>query len=145
AFERTWQAALTVPELHAESIVAQAARTSGLLTDAALAGPWDLVDRSGGGHDWSAAGTPSSTMGPLQSSTQSVVVTVDGLVSNGVTFAVRLPPQILSISPSSGAVGSVVTIQGVHFGATQGGSTVAFDGSAASGVVTRWSDTSIEF
>jgi hypothetical protein len=50
-------------------------------------------------------------------------------------------PSISSMSPNSGAVGAAVTITGANFGATQGGSTVTFDGTAAS--VTTWSSTQI--
>ncbi len=51
------------------------------------------------------------------------------------------PPSITSLSPTSGAVGTSVTISGAHFGATQGTSTVTFNGTAAT--PSSWSDTSI--
>ena len=50
-------------------------------------------------------------------------------------------PAIAGISPVSGAVGISATIAGTNFGATQGGSTVTFNGIAAT--VTSWSGTSI--
>jgi IPT/TIG domain len=50
-------------------------------------------------------------------------------------------PGITSLSPSSGAVGAAVTITGTNFGATQGTSTVTFNGIAAT--PTSWSATSI--
>jgi hypothetical protein len=50
-------------------------------------------------------------------------------------------PSISTLSPSSGAVGTSVTIAGLFFGSTQGSSTVNFNGTTAS--VTSWSDTSI--
>jgi IPT/TIG domain len=37
-------------------------------------------------------------------------------------------PAIVSVSPSSGRVGSSVTIAGINFGATQGANTVTFNG-----------------
>jgi hypothetical protein len=49
--------------------------------------------------------------------------------------------SVLSLNPTSGLVGAVVTITGTNFGATQGGSTVTFNGTTAA--VTSWSATSI--
>ena len=50
-------------------------------------------------------------------------------------------PGITSILPNPATVGTAVTITGTNFGATQGGSTVTFNGTAAS--PTSWSATSI--
>jgi IPT/TIG domain len=50
-------------------------------------------------------------------------------------------PAITSLSPSSGTVGTSVTITGTDFGATQGGSTVSFNGVSAT--PNSWSSTSI--
>ena len=50
-------------------------------------------------------------------------------------------PTISLLSPSTGAVGTSVTIAGTHFGATQDSSTVTFNGLSAS--ITAWSDTLI--
>jgi len=50
-------------------------------------------------------------------------------------------PGILKLSPLSGFPGTAVTITGVRFGATQGASTVTFNGVVAA--VTNWSDTGI--
>ena len=62
--------------------------------------------------------------------------------SNGLSFTVTPPaPSITSMSPSSGAVGTAVTITGANFGATQGTSTVMFGGVKAT--PTSWSGTSI--
>ncbi|MBI2264669.1 MAG: IPT/TIG domain-containing protein [Armatimonadetes bacterium] len=52
-----------------------------------------------------------------------------------------VPPAITSISPSSSTVGSQVAINGSNFGATQGQSTVTFNGVSAS--VVSWSGTQI--
>src|SRR5262249_59772953 len=69
---------------------------------------------------------------PSGATTGNVVVTVGGQASNGVSFTVTVPPpNIASLTPSSGAVGTVVTIAGANFGATQGASTVAFNGARA--------------
>jgi len=50
-------------------------------------------------------------------------------------------PSIASLSPMSGTPGTLVTITGTNFGATQGSSKVAFNGTAAT--PTSWSATSI--
>ena len=79
---------------------------------------------------------------PTGATTGNVVVTVSGNASNGVAFTVVAPPAISGLSPTSGAVGTVVTISGTNFGATQGSSTVTFNGTTAS--PTSWSATSIK-
>jgi hypothetical protein len=73
--------------------------------------------------------------------TGSVVVTVNSVASNGVPFTVPVPPTISSLSPTSGVVGTPVTIAGLNFGASQGTSTVTFNGTAAT--ISNWSATSI--
>jgi hypothetical protein len=60
-----------------------------------------------------------------------VVVTVGGVASNGVTFTVVAVPNITSLSPTSGAVGAAVSVNGTNFGATQGSGTVKFNGTTA--------------
>ncbi|MFZ0761144.1 MAG: IPT/TIG domain-containing protein [Candidatus Sulfotelmatobacter sp.] len=78
---------------------------------------------------------------PAGAMTGNVVVTVDGVSSAGVAFTVLQPPSISSVSPSSAAAGVPVTITGTNFGATQGTSTVTFNGTPAT--PTSWSATSI--
>src|SRR4029077_19689004 len=57
---------------------------------------------------------------PAGATTGNVVVTVGGVASNGVNFTVTLPPpSITSLNPTSGLVGTSVTITGANFGATQ--------------------------
>jgi RHS repeat-associated protein len=51
-------------------------------------------------------------------------------------------PNVISLSPNSGGVGTSVTITGTDFGATQGTSTVTFTG-AVPASITSWSNTSI--
>lgn len=74
----------------------------------------------------------------------SVIVTVGGQASNGVTFTVatntRPVPAITSINPTSGVAGNTATITGTNFGATVSGS-VTFNGILAS--ITSWGNTSI--
>jgi len=78
---------------------------------------------------------------PAAATTGNVVVTVNTVASNGVPFTVLPTPAISSLSPSSGVVGTAVTIAGTNFGASQGSSTLAFNGTAAA--PTSWSATSI--
>src|SRR2546422_3372131 len=64
--------------------------------------------------------------------------------STGVPVKVNnatLAPSITSLNPTSGLVGASVTIAGANFGATQGTSTVTFNGTVAT--ATSWSATSI--
>jgi YD repeat-containing protein len=49
------------------------------------------------------------------------------------------PPSILSLTPSSGALGQAITIDGSLFGATQGSGTVTFNGVAST--PSSWTDT----
>ena len=70
-----------------------------------------------------------------------VIVTVGGAASNSVPFTVT-GPQITSLSPNSGTIGSSVTITGSGFGSSQGTSGVRFNGTSATTIVS-WSDSSI--
>jgi IPT/TIG domain len=78
---------------------------------------------------------------PSGATTGSVVVTVDGIPSNGVTFTVVPTATISSLSPATGAVSAPVTITGTNFGVTRGTSTVTFNGVSAT--PTSWSAASI--
>ena len=71
----------------------------------------------------------------------SIVVTVNTLASNTAGFTVT-GPQITSLTPNSGPVGTPVTIAGTNFGSTQGSSSVKFNSIPAT-TVTTWSNTSI--
>lgn len=87
--------------------------------------------------------TSISVTVPAGATSGNVVVTVGGVASNGLPFAVGSLPLISSLSEPAGTVGSSLTITGVNFGATQGTSTVTFNGTAAT-AFTSWSDTSIQ-
>jgi hypothetical protein len=78
---------------------------------------------------------------PSGTTTGSVTVTVSGKTSNGVTFTVVPAPAILSLSPTSGAIGSIVTITGTNFGIGQG--SVIFNGCQCNASISNWSDTSV--
>jgi sugar lactone lactonase YvrE len=69
---------------------------------------------------------------PAFAETGPLVVTVNGIASNAVTFTV-LPsaPEIISIIPASAQVGSPVTITGNNFGLTISTNEVTFNGVAA--------------
>jgi len=88
---------------------------------------------------WSATSIAVSV--PTGATTGNVVVTVGSLASNGVNFTVVVPPSITSLTPNSGTAGTSVTLAGANFGATQGTSTVTFNGIAAT--PTSWSATTI--
>lgn len=62
-----------------------------------------------------------------------IVVTSDGLVSNGLPYTVIQPiiPTITSIDPITGKVGSEVTIIGTDFSTTPEDNVVSFNGTAA--------------
>lgn len=87
--------------------------------------------------------TTITTSVPTSATTGTVIVTVNGMPSNELTFTVNIPmpPEITSLSPSAGPVNSTITINGTNFGATKGGSTVTLNGVQLS--TTTWSDTSI--
>ncbi|MFZ1156261.1 MAG: Ig-like domain-containing protein, partial [Candidatus Sulfotelmatobacter sp.] len=78
---------------------------------------------------------------PSGATTGNVVVTVGGLASNGVPFTVFQTPSITNLSATSATIGASVTITGANFGATQGASTVMFNGTG--GTPASWSPTSI--
>jgi hypothetical protein len=88
---------------------------------------------------WSASSITATV--PAGSTTGNVVVTVNGVGSSGVNFTVLTPPSITSLTPNSGAVGSSIVVAGTNFGATQGTSTVKFNGTTAT--ATAWSASSI--
>lgn len=89
------------------------------------------------------AWSPTSITAPVPAGATSgpVTVTVDGQTSNGLSFAVVPTPTLTSVSPSSGGIGTAVTLTGANFGATQGSSVVSFNGTAAT--PTAWSATNI--
>ncbi len=102
--------------------------------------------------------TPSETVGILytgpitvnSTATLNAVAYETGLTDSAVaaaTFTIIAPPPtappptITGLSPSSAALGTLVTITGTNFGATQGSGTVTFNGTTAS--PTSWSANSI--
>lgn len=63
--------------------------------------------------------------------------TANGNYDSLVTVPLPIKPQISAVSPTVGPAGTSVTISGSNFGATQGSSTVTFNGVAAT--PTSWS------
>jgi hypothetical protein len=78
---------------------------------------------------------------PAGATTGGVVVTASDKASNAVTFTVPPPPSITTLAPTSGPVGTAVTISGANFGTTQGTSTVRFNGTLAT--TSSWNGTTI--
>ena len=70
-----------------------------------------------------------------------VVVTVAGQASSGASNFTPTP-VIGTLSPASGASGSLITISGSSFGNTQGTSTLTFNGVTAA--ISSWTNTSIQ-
>ena len=79
---------------------------------------------------------------PTGAITGSVVVIVGGLPSVPVNFTILQMPTISSATPTSVGYGTSVTITGTNCGATQGSSTVSFNGIIATSI-TSWSATQI--
>ena len=91
---------------------------------------------------WSA--TAIAVPVPAGATTGNVVVTVGGMTSNALPFTVTAPtptPTLTALSPTSGLVGTAITITGSNFGALQAASTVTFNGTPATS--TTWSSTKI--
>jgi RHS repeat-associated protein len=80
---------------------------------------------------------------PVGATTGNVVVSAGGVASNGVSFTVLPTPSITNLNPTSGPAGTLVTITGINFGATQGTSTVTLGGTLVT--PTGWSATAITF
>ena len=71
-----------------------------------------------------------------------VLLALWGAATQGSLLSWSNGPTIESLASESGAVGTVVKIKGSHFGASQGDSTVTFNGVSAEPV--SWSDTKIK-
>jgi YD repeat-containing protein len=78
---------------------------------------------------------------PAGAASGNVIVHASGADSNLGGFTVLPTPSITALSPASGEVGNTVRIAGINFGATQGTSTVTFNGTSAS--ATSWAQNGI--
>src|SRR5206468_1409145 len=72
---------------------------------------------------------------PTGATDGNVVVTVGGVASNGIWFPA---PNITTVSPTSGSVGSSVTVTGTNFRSSPG--TVFFNGTPGT-VTSSWANT----
>ena len=91
---------------------------------------------------WTATTIMASV--PTGATTGNVSVTVGGVASNAFAFTVTpatSTPSISSLTPTSGAVGTSVTVAGTNFGGVQGSSTITFNGKAATTSI--WTATTI--
>jgi RHS repeat-associated protein len=78
---------------------------------------------------------------PYNATSGTVSVAKFDATSNTIPFSVEGLPTVASVSPSSGQVGSTVTISGSGFGSAQRASSLSFNGAPA--FVSAWSDTSL--
>ena len=88
---------------------------------------------------WS--GTQIVVTVPAALAAGNVRVKANGVYSNGIAFTVVPAPHIASISPTSGAAGATVTINGSNFGTVPGTSNVTFNGTVSSPI--SWSASQI--
>lgn len=89
---------------------------------------------------WTDSSISATVPSGLSTGSASLIVTTSGNLTASSTFTVNASgASISSINPSSGAVGTLVTISGSDFGTTKG--TVSFGGTATT--VTSWTDSSI--
>jgi hypothetical protein len=104
--------------------------TSAITFNGVAAGPTSWTDTS------IQVPVPATSTGP-------VVVTVDGVASNGMTFTVP-GPSISGVSPGSGGVGASVTITGSGFGDSFNSGTTSVRFNGVTTTPTSWSNTSIQ-
>jgi RHS repeat-associated protein len=99
------------------------------------------------GVNWVQVGT-SQTITMAQNVYVGLVVssednsTLTTATFDNVTLTVGTTPFVTGVSPSLGAVGTAVTITGSSFGATQGSSTISFNGGVASSIAS-WNNTQV--
>jgi hypothetical protein len=103
----------------------------GATTSAATVNGTNATIQSWGDTQVVATVAPGTTMGGVR-------VVNAGVTSNAVTFTMP-NPQITSISPTVGAIGTQITITGTGFGATSGSATV----NGTNATIQSWSDTQV--
>jgi RHS repeat-associated protein len=95
---------------------------------------------SGSVVSWSS--TQITVTAPNVVTTGPVKVTAGGVASNADVNLTIVGPTVMSVSPTSGPVGSVIQVNGTHFGATQGSSTITFNGVSPTSI-SSWSNSQI--
>ena|GEM_PF-1037055 len=90
-------------------------------------------------NSWTA--TSITVVVPSGATTGNVVVSANGMVTNGLPFTVTDAPVITGVSPASGRAGTVVAISGARFGPASASNVAKFNDKVAT--VTSWSDTLI--
>ncbi len=78
---------------------------------------------------------------PAGATTGKVSVTVKGIKSNEVDFTI--PSELLTLTPTSGKIGDIITIAGTAFGTVQAGSLITFNDTNAT-EYSSWSDNQIK-
>ncbi len=68
---------------------------------------------------------------PTAAKTGPICVTVGGIASNANVYFTIPGPQVTSLSPANGVVGTQVTINGNGFQATKGSNYITFNGTVA--------------
>jgi len=91
--------------------------------------------------NWTATSVVAAV--PSAATTGPVTVVVNGIYSNANFVFTPLNPVINTLVPSAAGPGAVITLQGTGFGATQGTSSVQFNGVTATNIVS-WSDTAVK-
>ena len=135
----------------------QGGSTSGAYNGTCPAAPyWLKLVRSGNlfnaymssdGVNWVQVGT-SQTITMAQNVYVGMVVSSESTTTlttatfDNVTLTVGATPFVTGTSPSLGPIGTSVTITGSSFGATQGTSTISFNGGVATSIAS-WSNTQI--
>jgi Bacterial Ig-like domain (group 2)/IPT/TIG domain/Abnormal spindle-like microcephaly-assoc'd, ASPM-SPD-2-Hydin/Galactose oxidase, central domain len=87
--------------------------------------------------------SPNTIVTQIPSGTQTgpVTVTSAGQTSNGITLTIMVAPTVTGVSPTSGDVGTVVSIAGNNFATLQSGPVVFFNGAAVA--PTSWTNTQV--
>jgi hypothetical protein len=110
----------------------------------------NLVDAEGHGTVYlnqtalpilSPTSTSIQVMIPAGATSGTFDVHINGVGNYTSTFTVSAPPQIGSMSANYGADYATISLTGANFGASQGASTVTFNGAVAAALA--WSNTSI--
>lgn len=90
---------------------------------------------------WSDTQVVATVPSSLSAGLAGLYIVVNGLYGGGVEFQVGTPPSMSSISPTSAAPGTTLTLTGTNFGASQGSGQLVIGGVNAP--IQSWTDTQI--